>query len=149
VKVQLVFPNEELQVFLFFPRKIEFFFSIPQKRLKKSLKYFIKEGVKMSAVPLFIIGLFIVLGVVFSRGKGSFLIAGYNTLPKEEKEKYDTASLCKFMGKMMFALSFCIVLWVLSDVLKVKWVFTIGLIAFFCVIAFTLFYVNTGNRFKK
>ncbi len=100
-------------------------------------------------VPLIIIGLFIVLGVIFSSGKGAFLIAGYNTLPKEEKEKYDTASLCKFMGKMMFGISFCLLLWVLSDALKIKWLFTIGLIAFFCIIAFTLVYANTGNRFKK
>ncbi|WP_237475779.1 DUF3784 domain-containing protein [Virgibacillus salexigens] len=57
-------------------------------------------------VMMFVIGLFIVLGIILINGKGSSLIAGYNTMPPEEKEKYDTVALCKFMGKMMFALSF-------------------------------------------
>ena len=29
---------------------------------------------------------FLLLGLVFSRGKGAFLIAGYNTAPKQEKK---------------------------------------------------------------
>lgn len=44
-------------------------------------------------------------GTVFSLGKGAFLIAGYNTAPKREKEKYDEKALCRFMGKLMFALA--------------------------------------------
>jgi hypothetical protein len=100
-------------------------------------------------VPLLIIGLFIVLGVIFSNGKGSFLIAGYNTMPKMEKEKYDTVALCKFMGKMMFSLSFSMAFWVLSDLLGTKWLFNFGLVLFICTILFTLLYANTGNRFKK
>ena len=48
-----------------------------------------------------IIVLFNVLGIYLSTGRGTFLIAGYNTMPKEEKEKYDAVALCKFMGKMM------------------------------------------------
>ncbi|UOR13710.1 DUF3784 domain-containing protein [Halobacillus amylolyticus] len=35
---------------------------------------------------------FLWLGVFLINGKGSSLIAGYNTLPKEEKEKYDTVA---------------------------------------------------------
>ncbi|MEK6266410.1 MAG: DUF3784 domain-containing protein [Clostridium sp.] len=30
-------------------------------------------------------------------GKGSFLIAGYNTMPKEEKDKYNSVKLSKFL----------------------------------------------------
>lgn len=48
--------------------------------------------------------LFILLGIVFLRGKGSFLIAGHNTLPPEEKAKIDEKKLTRFMGKFMFAL---------------------------------------------
>ena len=32
--------------------------------------------------------LFLVLGIVFACGKGTFLIAGYNTLPEEKKAKF-------------------------------------------------------------
>lgn len=38
-------------------------------------------------------------------GKGSWLIAGYNTLSKEEKEKYDEKKLCTAMGTMCAVLA--------------------------------------------
>ncbi|EPY2276470.1 DUF3784 domain-containing protein [Clostridium sporogenes] len=98
---------------------------------------------------VFIIGLFILLGIILSMGKGSFLIAGFNTMSKEEKEEYDVVSLCKFMGKVMFIIAFCITLFLLSEIFKIKVIFYIGLILFFVVVIFTLIYTNTGNRFKK
>ncbi|EPY2272027.1 DUF3784 domain-containing protein [Clostridium sporogenes] len=98
---------------------------------------------------VFIIGLFILLGIILSMGKGSFLIAGFNTMSKEEKEQYDVGSLCKFMGKVMFIIAFCITLFLLSEIFKIKVILYIGLILFFVVVIFTLIYTNTGNRFKK
>lgn len=35
------------------------------------------------------------------RGKGAFLIAGYNTMSAEEKTNYDERALCIQTGKMM------------------------------------------------
>ena len=49
--------------------------------------------------------LFLLLGLVFSQGKGAFLIAGYNTASQAEKAKYDEKALCRCMGKLMFALA--------------------------------------------
>lgn len=40
-----------------------------------------------------IAGVLILLGVLFLNGKGSFLIAGYNTASKAEKEKMDEKKL--------------------------------------------------------
>lgn len=57
-------------------------------------------------VMIIVIALFIGIGIVFINGKGSSLIAGFNTMTPEEKENYDTLALCKFMGRMMFVLSF-------------------------------------------
>ena len=55
----------------------------------KTSEFFIsKWGIKM-IIMLLVIGLFIGLGIVFTNGKGSFLIAGYNTMPAEEKEKFN------------------------------------------------------------
>ncbi|MBB6452513.1 uncharacterized membrane protein YgdD (TMEM256/DUF423 family) [Salirhabdus euzebyi] len=98
---------------------------------------------------IIVIVLFIVFGIFLSVGKGAFLIAGYNTMPKEEKEKYDTVALCKFMGKMMFVLSFSMVFWVLSDLLEKVWLFVLGIVLFITTVIFILFYTNTGNRFRK
>ncbi len=100
-------------------------------------------------IMLLIIGLFLGLGVVLINGKGSFLIAGFNTMPSEEKEKYDVIALCKFMGKMMFALSFSMIFWLLSEAYDIKWLFYMGLILFLAMIAFMLIFINTGNRFKR
>lgn len=92
---------------------------------------------------------FIILGIVFSCGKGAFLIAGFNTMPKEEQEKYDTAALCRFMGKLMFALCFSMIFWLLSVLLHIEALFVIGLILFFVFIFIGLIYMNTGKRFLK
>lgn len=100
-------------------------------------------------VTIIIIVLFIALGFVFFSGKGTFLIAGYNTMPQAEKDKLDEIALCKFMGKMMFALAGCMVFWVLSEALDKQWLFFVGLALFFGNVLFLLVYMNTGNRFKK
>lgn len=92
---------------------------------------------------------FLIFAIVLSQGKGAFLIAGYNTKSKREKAQYDEAALCKFMGKIMYGISFSILLWALSDMLEVKALYYIGLILFFGFVIFTLVYLNTGNRFKK
>lgn len=98
---------------------------------------------------IFMIALFILLGAMLSLGKWSFLIAGFNTMTQEEKKKYDVISLCKFMGKFMFIIAFCITLFVLSDVFMIKVLFNIGLTLFIISIIFVVIYANTGNRFEK
>src|SRR5699024_286769 len=100
-------------------------------------------------VMLFVSGLFIGLGVVLINGKGSFLIAGFNTMSLQEKEQYDVIALCRFMGKMLFALSFSMILLLLSEMYEIKWLFYISLILFLVIVAFMLIYINTRNRFKK
>ncbi|MFD1068005.1 DUF3784 domain-containing protein [Oceanobacillus locisalsi] len=100
-------------------------------------------------VAKIMIGLFIVTGIFLINGKGSFLISGYNMLPKEDKEQYDTVALCKFMGKMMFAISLSVLLWVLSDIYGRDWLFVLGMVLFVAIVIFMLVYMNTGNRFKK
>lgn len=100
-------------------------------------------------VMLLVIGLFIALGIMFINGKGAFLIAGYNTMSQEEKAKYDAVALCKFMGKMMFALSFSMVFWAVSEAYEIIWLFYFGLVLFIAIVIFMLIYVNVGNRFLK
>lgn len=97
---------------------------------------------------LFVV-VFILFGVLLSLGKCSFLIAGFNTMSKEEKSKYDVLGLCKFMGKVMFIIAFCMALFLLSHILQLKLIFNISLILFWILILFTVIYLNTGNRFMK
>lgn len=92
---------------------------------------------------------FLLLGLVFSQGKGAFLIAGYNTAPKREKEKYDEKALCRFMGKLMFALAGTWVPIALSALLDWIWLLWLGLGLFLAVCIGGVVYMNTGHRFEK
>lgn len=39
-----------------------------------------------------------IISIVLISGHGSWLISGYNTAPKKEKEKYDAEKLCRVTG---------------------------------------------------
>ena len=96
-----------------------------------------------------IILIFILLGVLFLHGKGAFLIAGYNTASKEQKEHTDEQKLCRCVGKLMFALAGCWLV-IASSVLFQRMLFLwIGLGLFFVVCIGGVIYMNTGNRFHR
>lgn len=99
--------------------------------------------------PILLTAMFVLLGIVFLLGKGAPLIAGYNTMSRQKKEQYNATALCRFMGRMMFGLAFCMALWLLSDIWGQRWLLTAGFVLFFAIIAFMLVYTNTGNRFKQ
>ncbi|MBU5228010.1 DUF3784 domain-containing protein [Clostridium senegalense] len=89
-------------------------------------------------VKILIIIPFIILGI--------FLIAGFNAMPKEQQQKYDVISLCKFMGKLMFMISFCMIFLLLSDTFIMK---ALGFTLLLVSIIFSVVYLNTRNSFKK
>jgi hypothetical protein len=53
--------------------------------------------------------IFIILGILIKYGKMYFLIAGYNTLPKGEKEKYDIAGIATVFRNTFFGMAFVII----------------------------------------
>ena len=56
-----------------------------------------------------VLTIFVVTGIILLTGKGSWLIAGYNTANKEDKEKYNEKKLCRSMGIMFLLISVIIV----------------------------------------
>ena len=100
-------------------------------------------------IHLAVIALFVGLGILFSKEKGAFLIAGYNTMSKEKRARYDKKALCRFMGKLMFALAACWVPVALGTALDVDWLYGAGIAAYLIVIAAGVIYANTGHRFQK
>lgn len=54
--------------------------------------------------------LFIILGILIKYGKMYFLIAGYNTLSKEEKEKFDIKGIANVFRNTMFGMAGIIIL---------------------------------------
>jgi len=85
--------------------------------------------------------MFLLLSITFLRGKGSFLIAGYNTASDEEQKKYDKKKLCKTMGVctsvitgVLVIMTFAayLVVYGIADVAIMKavgWVFSIVIIS--------------------
>lgn len=100
-------------------------------------------------VQLVIVLLCLLLGILFSRGKGAFLIAGYNTAGPEKKKTYDEKALCRFMGKLMFAIggSYCLIaLGTFLERMALVWV---GIALILGLVFGAVIYANTGNRFRK
>lgn len=93
--------------------------------------------------------LFLLIGLVFSQGKGAFLIAGYNTSSQAEKAKYDEKALCRCMGKLMFALAGTWAPIALSALLNRMWLLWLGLGLFLVVCLGGVIYMNTGSRFRR
>lgn len=89
------------------------------------------------------------LGLYLLQGKGAMLIAGYNTLPEKEKEKYDVVALCKATGKFVIALTFTIALIIAGDLLEMNGLIIAGAVLMVAMIIIGLIYMNTGNRYKK
>ena len=92
---------------------------------------------------------FLIFAIVLSKGKGAWLIAGFNTMSDSEKAKYNRVALCKFMSKVIYGICLSLLLWALSDLLKLTWPYILGMVLFVAILLFTIIYANTGDRFKK
>ena len=103
----------------------------------------------MLVVNLVMIALFVLLGVLFARGKGLDLIAGYNTLSAREKEKYDKEKLCKAMSRMMFLLAGTWAVAAAGVYIRSNALCWAGIALFLAVIIGGVIYMNTGNRLMK
>jgi len=91
----------------------------------------------------------LVFAIVLSRGKGASLLAGYNTMSESKKETYDEVALCKFMGKIMYGISFSLLLIAFSEISGYSFLFIVGFVLLVFFIIFAGVYTNTKNRFKK
>lgn len=101
------------------------------------------------AIHIPLILLFLTLGIVLRKGKGAWLIAGYNTSDKAEKSKYDEKALCRFVAKLMFFYAACFAVSVICTCLKSTTIYYCVMALFLIVTIASVIYANTGNRFKK
>ncbi|HEY4623021.1 MAG TPA: DUF3784 domain-containing protein, partial [Solibacillus sp.] len=67
---------------------------------------------------LLLAALFIFLGFAIQRLKWHFLISGYNTMTKEQKENVDVEGLAKLMGNYLYALAILFIVVGLVDYLE-------------------------------
>ena len=100
-------------------------------------------------VYTFMILLFCIPGAVLMRGKGAFLIAGYNTSSPKEKAVYDEKALCRAVGTMMFSLAFCFLVAGIGTYFKLIALVWVGFGLFLPVVIIGLIYINTSKRLKR
>ena len=62
-----------------------------------------------------IVVLFATMSILFLCGKGSFLIAGYNTASAKEKAKYDEKKMCRITGVGMAIITVFIIIMILFE----------------------------------
>jgi hypothetical protein len=91
----------------------------------------------------------IVMGIFLKKGKGSFLIAGYNTMPKKERLKYDEPALCRFVGRLLIFIALLMPIITLGALLKLVWLCATGVGMMLIICAGALIFANTGNRFRN
>lgn len=98
---------------------------------------------------MFIIALFAILGIVFLCGKGSFLIAGYNTMSAEEKVQWDERALCKAVGVLILIMAGCLAVVVLSAMLRNYIFLTVSILLIFAVALGGVIFINTSKKLKR
>jgi hypothetical protein len=96
--------------------------------------------------------LLVIITILLLTGRGSFLIAGYNTLPGETKDKYDQPALCRFVGKVLIPFDVLMIAIAVGAVTHAPWTGVAGIIGGIGCLPYLIamaVYANTGNRFQK
>lgn len=88
--------------------------------------------------------IFIILGTLIYKGRGSSLIAGFPTQDKG----VDTPRLMRFIGAFMFFCAFCFVLLLISDLTEMAQLQNIALVLLGGGIVFSIIFGN-GKHFRK
>lgn len=93
----------------------------------------------------------VIVGWLIKYKKLTWLISGYNTASKEEKQRYDIIKLCKYMGNFMFILAGIFLAMAVASLLINKYTDTItwtGFGVLIVVLVCGIVYLNAGNRVK-
>ena len=91
----------------------------------------------------------LLVGAVFLiNGRGAWLIAGYNTMSKAEKETYNEKALCRFVGWLMIGTVLCVLLTFVGSHFEIRWLSHTWILAILASIV-SVIYMNTTKRFLK
>ena len=109
------------------------------------------ESIARLAIAAVVCFPMLIIGILLYGGKAGFLLAGYNTMSREEKAKWDEKRLLRFSGKCIIVLSILplgMELLILAG-LPFGSVYGIGWTAYVLLIVWMIVYMNTKKRFRK
>jgi len=93
----------------------------------------------------------LVIGLILRTGKANFLIAGFNTMNKEEKAKWNEKAVSRFTSWLLIIPSAVLLIGcipILFNVYPVVFIL-ISHIIFTVLIVLGVIYMNTSPRFKR
>lgn len=114
------------------------------------MAYINEEDIKMIFfLPTIVL---LICGWLIKYKKITWLISGYNTASKEQKQRYDTEKLCHYVGNFLFILagilfSMAVIIVFIGEYSDKIILIGFGVLAIAIVCG--LIYLNTGNRVKK
>ena len=97
------------------------------------------------AVGLLLIG----ISIAFLSGKASSLLAGYNTMPEDERDRYDEVALGRFVGKIFLPIGILCPGVPVAEMFHISWYKFAFVALALGLIIFAVIYCNTADRFKK
>ena len=91
--------------------------------------------------------LFLTLGVLFAKGRGQKLIAGYNTMSESERERVDEQKLLKIMRNGMFVFAGCMALALIGTLTGIRPLIEAG--AVLLIIAAVVMVILANTKAKR
>lgn len=103
----------------------------------------------MKYVPAILFAtLLIIIALMLNRGKGQWLIAGFNTMPPEKRKEYDMTAVNKFVSRILMIMALCLLAFDYGWYKESIPLIVLAWVVFVFVTVFALMYAR-GNRFKK
>ena len=82
------------------------------------------------------------------KGKGAWMIAGYNASSQEEKAKWNTTALCKAVGRLVIAILVCVDGGAIAIIQGYSTIFIITMVLAVGITIAAIVYINTSKKFK-
>lgn len=103
----------------------------------------------MQYIPVIVFAIILIIIAFFlKRGKGLWLLAGFNTMSVEERNVYDMEKIGKFISKTLTGMALCLLAFDFGLYINNIIAIVFPWVVFGGIVIFTLVYVNS-DKFKK
>lgn len=103
----------------------------------------------MQYIPVIVFAIILIIIAFFlKRGKGLWLLAGFNTMSVEERNVYDMEKIGRFISKTLTGMAFCLLAFDFGLYINNIIAIIFPWVVFGGIVIFTLVYINS-DKFKK
>lgn len=103
----------------------------------------------MQYIPVIVFAIILIIIALFlKRGKGLWLLAGFNTMSVEERNVYDMEKIGKFISKTLIGMALCLLAFDFGLYINNIIAIVFPWVVFGGIVIFTLVHVNS-DKFKK